>query len=196
MEKESTNIIIGITGTLGAGKGTVVEYLVQQKGFAHFSARAFIIEEVERRNLAVDRDSITAVANDLTAQHSSAYIAEMLYERAAAVGGDAVIESIRREGEIELLRRKGHFFLVAVDADPQTRYQRVVARNSVTDRISLEKFLSDERREMNSDDPTKQNLYRCSQLADYRIDNNGDLTALHLEVEGILLDIALTQAGI
>ena len=26
-------IIIGITGTLGAGKGTVVNYLVEKKGF-------------------------------------------------------------------------------------------------------------------------------------------------------------------
>ena len=26
-------IIIGITGTLGAGKGTIVDYLVKEKGF-------------------------------------------------------------------------------------------------------------------------------------------------------------------
>jgi len=41
-------IIIGITGTLGAGKGTVVEYL-QEKGFRHYSARGFITKEVEKR---------------------------------------------------------------------------------------------------------------------------------------------------
>ena len=33
-------IIIGITGTLGAGKGTIVDYLVKQKGFVHYSVRA------------------------------------------------------------------------------------------------------------------------------------------------------------
>jgi dephospho-CoA kinase len=36
--------IIGITGTIGAGKGTVVEYLVGQKGFDHYSVRSFLID--------------------------------------------------------------------------------------------------------------------------------------------------------
>ncbi|HEX3095769.1 MAG TPA: AAA family ATPase, partial [Patescibacteria group bacterium] len=44
-------IIIGITGTAGSGKGTVVEYLVSKYGFKHYSARGFITEELVRRNL-------------------------------------------------------------------------------------------------------------------------------------------------
>ena len=36
--------IIGITGTLGAGKGTIVDYLVQKKGYVHYSVRSFIAE--------------------------------------------------------------------------------------------------------------------------------------------------------
>ena len=39
-------LIIGITGTLGAGKGTVVEYLVEKKGFDHYSVRAFLLKEI------------------------------------------------------------------------------------------------------------------------------------------------------
>ena len=37
---ERQKIIIGITGTLGAGKGTVVEYL-KKKSFKHYSVRSF-----------------------------------------------------------------------------------------------------------------------------------------------------------
>ena len=37
-------IIIGITGTLGAGKGTIVEYLVGKKGFKHYSVRELLSE--------------------------------------------------------------------------------------------------------------------------------------------------------
>lgn len=40
-------IIIGITGTLGAGKGTVVEYL-KTKGFKHFSVREFLTQEIKK----------------------------------------------------------------------------------------------------------------------------------------------------
>lgn len=38
--------IIGITGTLGAGKGTVVDYLVKNKGFNHFSVGDYLIDEI------------------------------------------------------------------------------------------------------------------------------------------------------
>ena len=66
-------IIIGITGTIGAGKGTVVDYFTT-KGFRHYSARQFIVREIERRRLPVDRDTMVSVANDLRTAHSPSYI--------------------------------------------------------------------------------------------------------------------------
>ena len=39
--------IIGITGTIGAGKGTIVDYLVKQKNFKHYSVRNFLIEAAD-----------------------------------------------------------------------------------------------------------------------------------------------------
>ena len=39
-------IVIGITGTIGAGKGTIVEYLVEKKGFLHFSVREFLLKKI------------------------------------------------------------------------------------------------------------------------------------------------------
>jgi hypothetical protein len=38
--------IIGITGTLGAGKGTVVDYLIKQKNFRHYSISGYLKEKV------------------------------------------------------------------------------------------------------------------------------------------------------
>jgi dephospho-CoA kinase len=183
-------MIIGITGTLGAGKGTVVDYLAA-KDFAHYSAREFISREILRRGLAVNRDNMTAVANDLRASHSPSYIAETLYDEAVEAGKDAVIESLRTEGEIAALRAKGGFFLFAVDADPKLRYERIVARGTETDKISFEKFLADETREMHATDPNKQNLARCIELADYRFVNNGTKDDLFGRVDQILDRIAI-----
>ena len=130
--------IIGITGTLGAGKGTVVEYLKEKYGFVHFSVRDFLKEEVLRRGLEPNRDSFTQVANELRAAHSPSYVTDCLYERAARQPHDAVIESIRTPGEIDALQAKGNFRLWAVDADPEIRYSRAVLRNSETDHVSYE----------------------------------------------------------
>ena len=183
-------ITIGITGTLGAGKGTIVEYLVSRRGFVHFSVRAFIVEEIRRRGLPVNRDYMTMVGNDLRAAHTPSYIVEQLYAQAQATGRDCIIESVRTPGEVAALRGKPHFYLFAVDADAKVRYERAVLRGSETDHVSLETFLANETREMSSNDPNKQNLAECIRQADYRFDNGGTIEDLNAQVERVLHEIA------
>jgi dephospho-CoA kinase len=182
-------MIVGITGTLGAGKGTVVEYLVKEKGFTHYSVRAYLVEEIERRGLAVDRDSMVAVGNELRREHGPGYLAEQLYERAQSKGGNVIIESLRTPAEIEALRAKGGFVLLAVDADVKTRYDRIVGRGTSTDTVSFETFVSNERREMESSDPAKQNLSACIAMADIVLMNDGDREELFQRVEEALEDV-------
>lgn len=179
-------VIIGITGTIGAGKGTVVEYLLEKKKFKHFSARAFLTEEIEKRGLENNRDNMVAVANELREKNSPSFVADELFKRALESGENCVIESLRTVGEIESLRKKGNFSLLAINADPKVRYQRILGRSSTTDNIGFEKFLSDEEREMTSDDPNKQNLKKCIELADFKIENNGTIEELNSKLEEIL----------
>jgi len=182
-------LIIGITGTLGAGKGTIVDFLEKEKGFVHFSVRAFIAEEIVRRGLIVNRDSMVLVANDLRKNNTPSYITDRLYEKALAMGKDSIIESIRTPGEVYSLRAKGGFYLLAVDADPEARYRRITSRKSETDHISYVTFLENEQREMRSTDPNSQNLGKCMELADYKLLNNGTIEQLNRQVERILGEI-------
>ncbi len=179
-------IIIGITGTIGAGKGTIVEYLVKNKGFKHYSARGLISEEVSKRGLENNRDNMVAIGNDLRQKYGSSYVADELYRRTLVSGDNCIIESLRTVGEINSLRSRENFVLLAVDAEPKIRYQRILERKTTTDNISYEKFLEDEAKEMESDDPNKQNLKKCIEMADFVIDNNGTLDELNLKIEEIL----------
>src|SRR3989344_7770324 len=131
-------MIIAVTGTNGAGKGTIVSHLLN-RGFTHFSAREFITKEVLSRELPLNRDNTNSVANDLRKTHHPAYIIEKLYEEAVLRGGDSVIESIRAVGEEEFLKSKG-ILIWAVDADRKVRYERNILRGTDLDKITFEKF--------------------------------------------------------
>ncbi len=182
-------IIIGITGTLGAGKGTIVDYLTKEKGFQHFSVRTYLLEKIKERGLPENRDSMVMIANELRADNSPSYIVDELFKQAQASAKDCIIESIRTPGEVESLKKQGDFYLFAVDAEAQTRYERVVLRKSETDQISLETFLENEKREMDSDDPNKQNLRKCIDMADFVISNDGSIEDLEKQVDKIINEI-------
>jgi len=176
-------LTIGITGTLGAGKGTIVDYLVKNKGFAHFSVRQFLIDEMKKKGMPINRDNMVVTANGLRAKHSPSFIIEELYKKAVKTNKDAVIESIRTPGEIAFLKKQGRFLLLAVDADPKIRYERIKLRKSSTDRINFKTFLANEQREMNTTDPNKQNLKVCIDRADIKLINNSTIEELYNQLE-------------
>lgn len=178
-------MIIGITGSFGAGKGAVVDYLVREKGFADYSARAFITDEIKFRGLPVNRDTMAEVANDLRQKHEPTYIIESLYNKAKDRGGDAVIESLRAVAEVRLIKKLGGVVL-GIDAPPELRYERAVARGSETDKVPYEEWLQQEIRESNPNDPTKQDIFGSLREADIVIENKGSLQELYEKIDEML----------
>jgi len=185
--------IVGITGTLGAGKGTVVDFLVTQHNYAHYSARTLLTSLVKEQKLELNRNSLVAVANELRAKEGPAAVVEALLKQALAAtahggGAGAIIESVRTPGEVERLKAVGgeRFQLLAVDADQTERWRRVVQRKSATDAVSLERFAADEQREMESTQPHEQQLKAVMAMADFRVSNDGSERELQEAVASAL----------
>jgi dephospho-CoA kinase len=179
-------ILVAVTGTNGSGKGTVVDFLVKEKGFKHYAARDFLTKEVLRRGLTLDRSSMRDVANELRATYEPAYVVKSLYEE--AVKNEevrVVIESVRNTGEAKFLRENGAL-LIAVDANQTLRYERVQSRRSATDKVDFATFVEHEEREMHPVGPHDMDLRGVMRLADVTIVNDGPLADLHKKVESAL----------
>ena len=161
------------------------DYLIK-KGFLHYSVSGYIIELLDNEGMEVNRDSLVKKANELREKNSPSYLVEQLFEKALKNGKDCIIESIRTVGEIESLREKGNFVLFAVDADIKTRYSRIIERKSKKDSVSFEKFEADEKLEMESDDPNKQNLSECIGMADYVFMNDSTIEELNKKIDEVL----------
>lgn len=182
-------MILGITGTIGAGKGTVVEYLVKEKGFTHYSVREAITEEILRRGLPVNRPNLNEVATDLRRTHGPAHFPNFFHAQATQAKVEHfIIESIRNPKEAERIKEHGGFILV-VDADERKRYERIKGRGSHTDDVSFEEFQAHEAREMTTEDPADpsyMDIVAVMRMADATVRNDGTLEELHAKIDEAL----------
>lgn len=181
-------VLIGITGSDGAGKGEVVSYLVNEKGFTHYSARELITEEIRRRDIEVNRKNMRLVGNALRKEDPGFIVHNALHRIQEKDVTRAVVESLRSLSEVEALRDAGGI-LLSVDADQKLRFQRIQKRASESDRVTFEEFQRHEELEMDDPDPHGMQKRAVMKTADYTILNNGTLQELYQQIDRVLADI-------
>jgi len=177
-------MIIGLTGTNGAGKTAVADYL-RSKGFGFYSLSDEIRDEIRRTGRQPTRDLLTETGNRLRSESGPAVLAERVKAKLAP-GRDYVIDSIRNPAEVAALRELPDFHLVHVDAAVTTRYERVRQRADARAPASFEEFVAQERRETEGADPRHQQLRACWELADAKVRNDGSVEQLERQIEALI----------
>lgn len=182
--------IIGITGTLGAGKGTIVEYL-KTKGFQHVAVSdTFLAGEALLRGLVSDRITRRNIANEFRSEGPTKLM-DAVYTMALPAlkaGKDVIIEPQHTVAEVEFIQLRGGL-VFAIDADLKTRYERIRKRGGEKDKVSFEHFAEAQKIEMGSSDPNKNNLAAAMAKADYHFTNDGTPKELHTALEKVLVEL-------
>ena len=184
------SIVFGLTGKNASGKGTVAEIL-KKKNFTYHSLSDSLRDELKSLKKEETRENLIDIGNELREKGGPGVLADKLMPKLNSENNH-IVDSIRNPLEVISLRKETllrRFFLISVDANSKLRYDRLCSRGRIGDTDSWEKFVEQEKKEENNDDPNKQQLSRTMEMADYSIDNSGTLEELEAQVNRIISDL-------
>jgi dCMP deaminase len=180
-------MIIGLTGTLSSGKGTVAEFL-KRKGFGYLSLSDELREEARRRKIELTRTNLQNLGNQLREAQGPGVLAKLVLEKINSNNlMDAVVDGIRNPAEIKELKQLPHFFLVAVDAPEKTRFERMKSRNRENDPKTFDAFKKvDARDKGKGEKASGQQVAKCFRMASVLIRNDKTVHELNSKSEQLL----------
>jgi dephospho-CoA kinase len=178
-------IIIAVVGLYSSGKDTVAHYL-EKRGFRHLSLSDILREVALKRDIYKSRDDLIKLGNKLRKKYGRGYLAKLLKKKAEkSQFKNIVVTSVRNLGEVSELRKGSDFFLLQVKAPIKLRYQRAKKRGKIDDKVSFNRFKSQENFERKGSG-YQQQLDKVIDLADYTILNNGTAKTLFKKIDKIL----------
>ena len=181
-------MIIGLTGTFGAGKGEVSKILMNL-GYVYHSCSDVLRAELRTRGQPETIENLARLGNEIREKRGGGELPKRIIEIIRKRGENkAIVDSIRTVGEVEELRKEKDFVLLSIEAPIELRYQRVKRRGRHGDDLSYEDFRRLEEAQMNGEG-FRQNLKKCMNIADYKISNIGSLEELKESIETVVAEV-------
>ncbi|MDD4151998.1 MAG: dephospho-CoA kinase [Candidatus Gracilibacteria bacterium] len=182
-------MIIGLTGTIAAGKGTLVNYF-KEKGFTISTMSDIIKVELDKRLLENTRDNFRVVGNSLREEFGAGILVKKIIENNQ--NKDLVIDGIRSIGEVEELKKHENSYLISIDAPIETRFKWMIERGKESDPKTFELFIeADKKNNGNWIENTGIEVLKCMEKSDFNIYNDGSLENLSKKIEEIINKILI-----
>ncbi len=175
---------IGVAGLNASGKTEVVR-LLETRSFYAVSLSDAIREDLRRDGLEATRENMIERGRALRDRFGPGILAERV-QATLPPDRNHVIDSIRHPAEVEVFQRAREWVLLWVEASAETRYERLLARGRVGEDISFDEFQALQERELESPDPSRQQLLAVRELADEVISNEGTPEDLAADLQRVL----------
>jgi dephospho-CoA kinase len=133
--------------------------------------------------MPICRENLQTISTALRQTFGEDLLAKAIAKDAQSLDSDVVvIDGVRRMTDIGHLIKLDHFVLVSIDADPKTRYERLILRNENEDDKSktFQGFLDDHKIE------TEITIPEVMGYAKEKIDNNGSAEDLYKQIDEII----------
>ncbi len=134
-------LLVCIVGMPGSGKSILVK-AAREMGLKIITMGDIVREEVVKRGMRVNIDTLLEVAQELRRLRGDSYIAVKTLEKLGEVREDiVVIDGVRSLIELEKFKEKHRVIIIAVHASPLTRFKRLLKRGREGDPRSWEEFV-------------------------------------------------------
>ncbi len=188
---ELEEMIIGLTGTLASGKGEIAEFL-KREGYEYLSLSQEVRAEARERGIEETRENLQDLGNEMRKKESPGYWAYRTAERIKAAQEEGketfIIDGLRNPAEINALREVlPSFYLVATDAPPRTRFDRIVnirkRESDLKNYSTYEGFLTYDLRDQGLGEPEDgQQVRKCISMAHHVLWNDGTLEEVQEQI--------------
>lgn len=184
-------IIIGLTGSLCSGKGTLAKHLIDL-GFHHQVLSDRIREEALLRGQKIDRTLLQDIGNELRENFGGAVLVKRTAKLISNIEGNIVIDGFRNPEEINYLYNILEGSVIGVDAPKEKRLEWYLcrAKERGEDGNTKEEFTKHDNRDFGIGEPgSGQQVGKCLESADIVIWNNVSKVDLFRECDKFLKEV-------
>jgi dephospho-CoA kinase len=180
--------VIGLTGPSSGGKDTIAE-LLKKKGYKVAILSDKIQEEGRKRGKKVPlgREELQDLGNELRRKHGDNVLALRVLSDDYKEGVPLVIDGLRNPAEIDVIRMFAKdVLIIGIRADIEKRAEWAMLRGREGEALTQEEFRRLDKREFSEKGSGAMQLQVCWDMADIKIENNGTLKDLEIELENAL----------
>lgn len=178
-----SKIIIGLVGQVACGKEAVKKYIAKKYNTQDCKFSNPLRDVVRRLGIEESRENLQKLSTILRGSFGEDLLARVISIDASKLDSEIVIiDGVRRMADIEYLKDLPNFYLIKVEADEKTRYERMKARNenSGDSEKTFEQFIADQNNEAEKGIPEVMDFAKIS------IDNNTNLEELYSKTDKVI----------
>ena len=180
-------LILGLTGQMASGKGTVASYAEKKYSASTFRFSTMLRDVLDRLYIEKSRSNLQKISQVLRENFGEDTLAKVIAKDVENSESQiVVVDGVRRPDDVKYLKNIPGFVLVHVHADMQKRYDRIKVRTENTDDKgkTFEEFQEEHKGE------AEQKIDEIAGLATEEIDNNGSIEDLYK-----LIDVLISKYG-